>query len=46
MLRATPRVSRRLLISSTRRHSTLGYVSPAQFLQDWMTTQHERKTAA
>jgi putative transposase len=30
----------------TRRHSTLGYVSPAQFLQDWMTTQHERKTAA
>lgn len=30
----------------TRRHSTLGYHSPVQFLQDWITTQHERKLAA
>jgi putative transposase len=30
----------------SRRHSTLGYNSPIQFLQDWITTQHERKIAA
>ena len=30
----------------SRRHSTLGYNSPIQFLQDWITTQHERKMAA
>jgi putative transposase len=30
----------------SRRHSTLGYHSPVQFLQDWITTQHERKLAA
>jgi len=30
----------------TRRHSTLGYHSPVQFLQDWITNQHERKIAA
>ncbi len=30
----------------SRRHSTLGYKSPVQFLQDWITTQHERKMAA
>jgi putative transposase len=30
----------------SRRHSTLGYTSPVQFLQDWITTQHERKLAA
>lgn len=30
----------------SRRHSTLGYTSPTQFLHDWITTQHERKTAA
>ena len=30
----------------SRRHSTLGYHSPVQFLQDWITTQHERKMAA
>ena len=30
----------------SRRHSTLGYHSPAQFLQDWITNQHERKMAA
>lgn len=29
-----------------RRHSALGYCSPVQFLQDWITTQHERKIAA
>ena len=29
-----------------RRHSTLGYASPNQFLQDWIKTQHERKLAA
>jgi hypothetical protein len=26
----------------SRRHSTLGYHSPVQFLQDWITNQHER----
>jgi putative transposase len=30
----------------SRRHSTLGYHSPVQFLQDWLTNQHERKMAA
>jgi len=30
----------------SRRHSTLGYHSPVQFLQDWITTQHKRKMAA
>jgi putative transposase len=30
----------------SRRHSTLGYSSPVQFLKDWITTQHERKMAA
>ncbi len=30
----------------SRRHSTLGYKSPTQFLHDWITTQHERKSAA
>jgi putative transposase len=30
----------------SRRHSTLGYKSPTQFLQDWITTQHERNLAA
>lgn len=30
----------------SRRHSTLGYHSPVQFLQNWITTQHERKLAA
>ena len=30
----------------SRRHSTLGYKSPTQFLQDWVKTQHEPKLAA
>ena len=30
----------------SRRHSTLDYHSPVQFLQDWITTEHERKIAA
>ena len=30
----------------SRRHSTLCYRSPVQFLQDWITNQHERKLAA
>jgi putative transposase len=30
----------------SRRHSTLGYKSPVQFLQHWITTQHEPKLAA
>jgi putative transposase len=30
----------------SRRHSALGYTSPTQFLQDWITIQHERKIAA
>jgi len=32
--------------NQSRRHSTLGYKSPKQSLSDWITTQHERKTAA
>jgi putative transposase len=30
----------------TRRHSTLGYKSPTQFMHDWIATQQEQKTAA
>lgn len=30
----------------SRRHSTLGYKSPSQFLRDWMTLQHEQNLAA
>jgi putative transposase len=30
----------------SRRHSTLGYKSPTQFLNDWITTQHEQNLAA
>lgn len=30
----------------SRRHSTLGYSSPTQFLQDWIRAQHEPKLAA
>jgi putative transposase len=29
-----------------RLHSTLGYASPVKFLDDWLSTQHERKLAA
>jgi putative transposase len=29
-----------------RRHSTLGYASPQQFLNDWIRRQHEQKLAA
>lgn len=29
-----------------RRHSTLGYKSPTQFLQDWMATQQQEKQVA
>ena len=30
----------------SRRHSAFGYRSAVQFLQDWITSQHERKIAA
>ena len=30
----------------SRRHSTLNYRSPFQFLRDWITNQHGRKMAA
>jgi putative transposase len=30
----------------SRRHSMVGYKSPIQFLQHWITTQHEPKLAA
>lgn len=30
----------------SRRHVTLGYRSPVQFLQDWITAQHEQKITA
>jgi transposase InsO family protein len=29
-----------------RQHSTLGYVSPVKFLENWISTQHEQKLAA
>lgn len=29
-----------------RLHSTLGYASPAKFLEDWISTQHEQQLAA
>lgn len=29
-----------------RRHSTLGYKSPAQFMNDWVSFQHEKKQVA
>jgi transposase InsO family protein len=29
-----------------RRHSTLGYKSPTQFLQDWISIRHEKKLVA
>lgn len=29
-----------------RRHSTLGYQSPAQFMNDWIIAQHEKKQVA
>ena len=29
-----------------RLHSTLGYQSPVQFMQDWMTTQQREKQVA
>jgi putative transposase len=35
-----------IFYNRSRRHSTLGYQSPVQFLQDWITTQHERRIAA
>ena len=30
----------------SRRHSTLGYKSPMQFLDEWLMAQHEQKMAA
>jgi len=36
----------KVFYNRSRRHSTLGYHSPIQFLQDWITAQHERKMAA
>jgi putative transposase len=30
----------------TRLHSTLGYASPAKFLEDWISTQHAQQLAA
>jgi len=29
-----------------RQHSTLGYASPMKFLEDWVSTQHEKELAA
>ncbi len=29
-----------------RQHSTLGYASPMKFLEDWISTQHEKELAA
>jgi putative transposase len=29
-----------------RLHSTLGYVSPVKFLENWISAQHEKKLAA
>jgi transposase InsO family protein len=30
----------------SRRHSSLGFVSPTQFLQDWLKAQQTKETAA
>lgn len=30
----------------TRRHSTLGYKSPMQFLEDWRMAQHDENLVA
>ena len=30
----------------TRQHSTLGYVSPSQYLDHWISEQHQKKLAA
>jgi putative transposase len=30
----------------TRQHSTLGYVSPVKFLENWINSQHQQKLAA
>ena len=35
-----------IFYNRSRRHSTLGYHSPVQFLQDWITNEHQRKMAA
>ena len=35
-----------MFYNRSRRHSTLGYQSPSQFLQHWITTQQQRKLAA
>ena len=35
-----------IFYNRSRRHSTLGYHSPVQFLQDWITNAHQRKMAA
>jgi hypothetical protein len=32
------------VLNQWRRHSTLGYKSPAQFPQDWFSAQHNEKT--
>ena len=29
-----------------RRHSTLGYCSPVQFLENWISMQHDQQTQA
>jgi hypothetical protein len=34
------------LYNRSRRHSTLAYKSPTQFMHDWIAIQHEQKTAA
>lgn len=35
-----------LFYNRRRRHSTLGYASPQQFLNDWIRRQHEQELAA
>ena len=34
------------VLNRTRRHSTLGYQSPMQFLEEWRLAQHEKNLAA
>jgi hypothetical protein len=36
----------RSVYNRSRRHSTLGYKSPTQFIHDWIVTQQDRYTAA
>jgi putative transposase len=35
-----------VFFNRSRRHSTLGFISPMQFMQDWISDQDQAKQAA